>query len=181
MSTRKDPRLEGWDYSKNGAYFLTFCTLHREPTLASIPYSHTFHAPSVRLTPLGESVEHQLHELERYYSWMHLVHYAIMPNHVHLLVLIEDAGAGASGTPPPTQKLVGAGLPDRPNRANQKIPALISTLKRLTNRACGRQLWQRSYYDHIIRDENDFSRIWTYIDNNPKQWELDRYYREGTP
>ena len=61
-------------------------------------------------------------------------------------------------------------------RANQTIPAFVSTLKRMTNRTAGVQLWQRSYYDHIIRDQLDYDTIWQYIDENPAKWPHDQFY-----
>ena len=69
-------------------------------------------------------------------------------------------------------------------RAATELGRLVGTVKsRSVHLAAGRgleagRLWQRGYYDHIVRSENDFLRIWTYIDNNPLRWELDRYYTE---
>ena len=85
-----------------------------------------------------------------------------MPNHVHLLLTLEN---GTSGTP---------------SRTNQTIPAFVSTLKRYVNRQFNSKLWHRSYHDHIVRNEADFQRIWTYIDTNPLKWEEDIYYHRGT-
>lgn len=67
-----------------------------------------------------------------------------------------------------------------PRPTDAVIPKLISSLKRYTNRKAGASLWQGSYYDHIIRDENDYLRVWAYIDQNPARWAEDEYYREGT-
>ena len=61
-------------------------------------------------------------------------------------------------------------------RANQTIPAFVSTLKRMTNRAADTQLWQRGYYDHIIRNQLDYDTIWQYIDENPAKWPHDQFY-----
>ena len=55
---------------------------------------------------------------------------------------------------------------------------LISTIKRFTNKKCGTQLWQRSYHDHVIRNDSDYLEIWNYIDGNPTKWTEDRYYTE---
>lgn len=63
-------------------------------------------------------------------------------------------------------------------RANEIIPKLISSLKRYTNKQAVIDLWQRSYYDHIIRTQNDYDKIWKYIDTNPLKWELDKYYMQ---
>ena len=82
-----------------------------------------------------------------------------MPNHLHLLIRLT--GQGPSGTPAPT---------------NARLPQLISVLKRFTNQKCGFSLWQRSYHDHVIRDENDCLTHWQYIDSNPAGWAEDEYY-----
>ena len=89
-----------------------------------------------------------------------------MPNHVHILLNVKQnqcLRVGASGMPHPT---------------NGVIPKFVSSLKRFTNRETGAQLWQRGYHDHIVRNEEDFLRIWRYIDNNPAVWLEDKYYSE---
>ncbi|MBQ2670853.1 MAG: transposase, partial [Clostridia bacterium] len=84
------------------------------------------------------------------------------PNHIHFIVIANDNN-GSSGTPTPT---------------NMVIPKLISTFKRFVNKKVGKQIWQRGYYDHIIRNSIDYERIWQYIDTNPIKWELDEYYTD---
>ena len=74
--------------------------------------------------------------------------YVIMPNYIHFIIEID----GSSGTPTPT---------------NSRIPFLISTFKRLTNKKAGFKIWQRGYNDHIIRNDEDYLRIAEYIINNP--------------
>ena len=88
--------------------------------------------------------------------------YVIMPNHIHLILLVEDtASAGTSRAPSPT---------------NAVIPHFVSTLKRFCHRDIGTQIFQRSYHDHVIRDEADYLKIWQYIDNNPARWQEDCFY-----
>jgi len=72
---------------------------------------------------------------------------------------------------------VGDGGP-LPSPANETLPKLISTFKRFSNRKCGVQLWQRSYHEHVIRNETDYQQTWEYIDNNPARWTEDRYHME---
>lgn len=85
-----------------------------------------------------------------------------MPNHIHFVVdIVEGNVSGSSGTPTPT---------------NQKIPFLISTLKRLTNREAKINLWQRNYYEHVIRNEKEYYGILEYIEYNPYNWKKDKYY-----
>ena len=88
--------------------------------------------------------------------------YVIMPNHIHMLIILENAD-GTSRAPSPT---------------NMMLPHVVSTLKRFVNRDCGENIFQRSFYDHIIRDHRDYEKRWTYIENNPARWCEDKYYCE---
>lgn len=56
------------------------------------------------------------------------------------------------------------------------LPGLVGYWKRQITKQCGVSLWQRTYYDHIVRDEEDYQRIWSYIETNPAKWEEDQYY-----
>jgi len=124
-------------------------------------------------------------------------HQVIMPNHVHLLLTLERAATRAAPTGAGTQaaaRIVPTGAGTRADarvaptdsgpRAAAELGRLVGGVKsRSVHLAAGRgleagRLWQRGYYDHIVRSENDFLRIWTYIDNNPLRWELDCYYTE---
>ena len=157
---RTQPRLKGYDYSANGAYFLTLCARNRARLFGCVVGAGVPDGPDVDLTFYGKIVQTRLEEMSRFYSDLHLDHYVIMPNHIHIMLTL-DGTCGPSGTPAPT---------------NARIPAFVSALKRLTNREAGTDLWQRSYHDHIIRDENDFLAHWSYIDGNAARWSEDEYY-----
>ena len=162
LPKRKQIRLSEYDYSTPGAYFVTICTQDRRCILSEIVVGDgVLDVPNVRLSPYGEIVAETLREIEKTYSWLSLDRYVIMPNHIHLLLRIEENGP--SGTPAPT---------------NETLPKLISTFKRFTNRKCGVQLWQRSFHEHVIRNENDYREIWEYVDTNPARWAYDRYFAE---
>lgn len=162
LPKRKQIRLQNYDYSSPGSYFVTICTHERRCILSEIAVGDgVLDVPNVRLSPYGEIVAETLREMGKTYSWLSLDRYVIMPNHIHLLVQIGDNGP--SRTPAPT---------------NELLPMLISTFKRFTNRKCGLQLWQRSYHEHVIRNERDYQEIWEYIDTNPAKWAEDRYYTE---
>ena len=105
-----------------------------------------------------------------FYPHVRIEKYVVMPNHIHLLIAIQQGPSGASRTPPPTSA-----------RASQVIPMFISTLKRLTNKTAGHALWQRGYYDHIIRSPDDYNTIWHYIDTNPAKWAQDTRYVTDFP
>ena len=89
--------------------------------------------------------------------------YVIMPNHIHLIITVKENGR--SGAPAPT-------------RANARIPRYVSTLKRFVNKECKCDIWQRSYYDHIIRSEADYMEKQKYILANPGKWVEDEYYSQ---
>lgn len=189
---RKNPRLRGWDYGAGGTYFVTFCTSAHRPVLSSIRRGDPCGRPPLVLTPLGECVAEAIA-----LTGVRVEHQVIMPNHVHLLLTLERAATRAAPTGAGTQAAArivptGAGTradarvapTDSRTRAATELGRLVGTVKsRSVHLAAGRgleagRLWQRGYYDHIVRSENDFLRIWTYIDNNPLRWELDRYYTE---
>ena len=159
---RKPLRLPEYDYGQAGLYFLTICAKDRAALFGRVCVGGgVLDAPWVELSEYGAVVQERLNEMNRTYSHICVQKYVIMPNHIH--VLVEVHGEGPSGTPVPT-------------RANQAVPAFVSTLKRMTNRSCGCQLWQRGCHDHIIRGEADLLRVWTYIDTNPARWAQDEYF-----
>lgn len=164
---RKYNRLKNYDYNSYGLYFLTICTKDRKCLLSRIVGGGVLDAPYPELTEKGQIVKKWIDSMNGTYATVKTVKYVIMPNHIHLLVSVtENTGSvhyGPSGTPAPTNAL---------------IPRYISTLKRMCNRDAGTVLWQRSYHDHVIREEKDFQRIWQYIDTNPVRWEQDCFYME---
>ena len=179
---RHPNRLPHFDYSQNGGYFLTLCAKDRQPLFGHFPNAcvggGVLDAPLLQLSGWGKIVEGQLRAMSAYYPGVWIDLYTIMPNHVHLLLRVarhNPAGldtpdtAGASRTPPPTNSVGNA-------RANQIVPAFVSTFKRLTNRQANASLWQRGYHDHIIRNEADYQRIWRYIEGNPARWQEDCLY-----
>ena len=162
-------RLSEFDYSSEGSYFLTVCAIQHKCIFSRIVGGVVLEAPFFILSSIGRIVERNLLEVLKQRTNIVIDRYVIMPNHVHILLRIN----GASGTPPPTNLPV--------NRAaNAVIPAFVGTWKRFANREAGRALFQRSYYDHVIRNEKDFLVHWEYIENNPARWLEDALYREET-
>lgn len=161
---RKSMRLKGYDYSNAGAYFLTLCTEHRKNFFGKIVRESLMTAPYVQLSPYGKVLLYQIEEINRTYSHLQIEHFSIMPNHLHMIVTVYENGS--SGTPTPTSD-VKNGSSRTPTPTNAVISAFVSTLKRFTNQKAGVKLWQRGYYDHILRDEDDYLRAWQYIEENP--------------
>ena len=158
MRERKHPRLKGYDYSQNGAYFVTVCTKERKNCLSRIRVGpDALIGPSVELMPYGELVNDAILSAVSTYENVNIPCYVIMPNHVHLLVVLGKSGPmGASG---PT------------------LGMIVRSIKTKVTRAVGHSVWQTSYYDHVIRDERDFLTRWNYIESNPAKWPEDTYYR----
>ena len=162
---RKASRLATYNYSQSGVYFITICSKNKRCTFGTIVGGGAPDAPRTRLSPTGKIVARQLGNMIAFYPHVRIEKYVVMPNHIHLLIAIQQGPSGASRTPPPTSA-----------RASQVIPMFISTLKRLTNKTAGHALWQRGYYDHIIRSPDDYNTIWHYIDTNPAKWAQDTRY-----
>ena len=158
---RKHPRLKGYDYSRAGVYFLTLCTAGKRCILSTVVGRGILDAPLLRLTPQGECVQKTLDYLNGHWDGLTVEASVIMPNHIHLLVALHGGAEGASGKPRPTE---------------MRIPQFVSSLKRFTNRETGEKLWQTSYHDHVIRDDNDFLEHWNYLVSNPARWAEDIYY-----
>ena len=158
MNKRKPNRLDYYDYSQNGAYFITICVKDMKQILAKITLEEIVGANIVRpaaLTEIGKTVDIAINNIPNIYQDVFIDNYVIMPNHIHLIILIDGDGRTMFA---PT------------------ISRIIKQLKEYVTKQIGFPLWQRSFHDHIIRNEKDYSRIYQYIENNPLSWELDRYY-----
>lgn len=138
---RKPVRLPDYDYSQNGAYFITICTQKRAPVLSSIVGDDAHIVPK----PYGRVVEKYIRNVPE------IEKYVIMPDHIHMIIRLENGAMWAS---PPTNK----------------IAAIVRSIKTLTSKEMGESIFQRSYYDHVIRNQQDYNEIWEYIENNPRKY-----------
>ena len=161
LPKRKPNRIPHFDYSTPGAYFITICTQDKLPLLCTIVGGGARDAPDVRLSRSGEIVQKYILSGNRIPGVI-VEKYVIMPNHIHLILLV-DAGArtGTSRAPSPT---------------NAVVPHFVSTLKRFCHRDIGKKIFQRSYHDHVIRNEASYLKIWQYIDTNPIRWTADCFF-----
>ena len=179
---RRSIRLRGYDYSQAGAYFVTICTQDRACLFGDLVDGE------MRLNDAGRMVEQWWCEINRKFPWVETDEHIIMPNHFHGIIVIN--------APTP----VGADLRVRPCEPNHSgahnaysgahtgapLPAIIQWFKTMTTNEYIRgvktsgwppfagKLWQRNYYEHIIRNDESLHRIREYIINNPLQWALDR-------
>ena len=163
LPKRKPNRLSCFDYSTPGAYFLTICTQDKKCILGQIVGGGDLDAPQISLSTIGKKVWRNI-ELSRQIPNIHVDKYLIMPNHIHLILFVD-------GT------LVG-GRSRSPSLTNAVVPHFVSTFKRFCHKDVGAKIFQRSYHDHVIRGEQDYLKIWEYIDNNPARWKEDCFYEE---
>ena len=155
LPNRKPNRISEYDCSTTGAYFITICTQDRKPILGHIVGGGAFDAQSVILSQIGEIAQKYILSSNRM-SGIAIDKYVIMPDHIHLIVRVDIAAPkGTSRAPSPT---------------NAAVPHFVSTFKRFCHREVGMQIFQRSYYDHVIRNQKDYDEIGEYIENNPRKW-----------
>ncbi len=156
LPKRKQLRLEGYDYSQNGAYHITICTKNKEQILCEIVGDGLCAVPKTDLTDTGKMVENSIVYINKYPD-ITVDKYVVMPNHVHMLISIYNEDEG---------------------KTDIDIPEIIKRFKSYTSNLFGDELWQRSYNDHIIRGQQDYDEIWQYIDENPLKWNLKKDERK---
>ena len=149
---RKKPnRLVGYDYSAPGYYFLTICANNHECLFGRI-LSENEQIPAVmELNAAGQTVQAAIAEIPLHYSGVELDKFTIMPNHVHLIIF---------------------------NQNGESVSQKVRSWKILISKEIGESIWQRSFYDHVIRDERDYLIRWKYIDDNPAKWASDEYFQK---
>ncbi len=150
---RRSIRLSGYDYSQPGAYFVTICIRQRECLLGDIQEG------KIRLNCYGEVVNFNWFNLQKVYANIELDSFVIMPNHIHGIILLKEHNKDHS-----LSEIVRGLKTFSARRINQ-----IRLVK-------GIPVWQRGYYEHIIRNEIAFSKIQEYIINNPSKWETDEMH-----
>lgn len=151
---RKRNRLAQYDYSSHGAYFLTLCT-HQKQSL--------FGAPDVK-TPAREIIIQIFFETLANYPQMKCPCHVVMPDHFHALIVINNPDGHES-------KTIAEMMRSFKSRATV---AYIRLVKDGVAQPFAGKLWQRSYYDHVIRNQRDFEEIWKYIEENPIRWQMKR-------
>lgn len=163
LSKRKSPRLKEYDYSTPGMYFVTICVKNRKQLLGNIVGDGDFDVPQIILSKYGLVLEKYINLMNEKYSHIKIDKYVIMPNHIHLIINITDYKNGASETAAPY---------------NNEMSKFVSLLKRYCNIEYGQNIFQRSFHDRVIRGEEDYKKIWEYIDTNVLKWKQDCFYNE---
>ena len=156
---RKLPRKTDFCYSARETYFLTICAKDKQEIFSKIIPGEGFDPPIVELSPIGRIVEKNILTIPNIKGVI-VEKYVIMPDHIHLLVFINsniDDNAHHKSTP------------------TDIVPRIIASLKRFVNKEVGYNVFQNSYFDHIIRSNEDYDRHWNYIEHNPLSW----LYKKG--
>jgi putative transposase len=168
---RRSLRLKGYDYSQVGAYFITVCTQDRECLFGNVVSSE------MQLNDAGRMIQGKWETLAERFPEVELDALVVMPNHVHAIIAIAiDA-------------IVGAGLVPARRATTRVAPTvgdIVGAFKSLTTvsythgvkqlgwPAFRGKLWQRNYYEHVVRNEESLRQIRQYIADNPAQWDFDR-------
>ena len=147
---RKRNRLKTYDYSQGGAYHVVICTDQRKCILSEVYEGED--TQQLRLFSLGRLVEEAILAIPAHYPTVEVVRYSVMPNHVHLLLRLSTEGN------------------------NPTVSWVINQLKGIVTKRSGKQIWQKGFYDQVIRSESDFRSVGEYIEYNPAKWKTDDYY-----
>ena len=157
LPKRKPTRLKYYDYSANDAYFVTVCIHNKQKLLCNIVGEGLCALPQILLTDIGREINSSILYINNHYKNIHIEKYVIMPNHIHMIVVIDTYGR------------------------TQFAPTLSRVIKQFKGsitKQIGKSIFQKSFHDHIIRDEADYLKIWNYIETNPAKWQEDCFYIE---
>jgi REP element-mobilizing transposase RayT len=176
---RRSIRLQGYDYTQPGAYFITICTQDRACLFGKVADGQ------MQLNDAGKTAEQCWQEIPSHFPTVVLDVFVVMPNHLHGIVVLNDYVGATHASPlqrnnaSPVQNGVSPGRPRGPQ--GRSIASIIGSFKSAVTKRIneirmtpGASVWQRNYYEHIIRDDESLNRIREYIANNPLQWEFDR-------
>lgn len=161
LISRKTLRLHNYDYSQSGAYFVTICTEKRQNLFGHIVDNQ------MALNAAGEMVFKWVEKLSSKFEQITIAKFVLMPNHMHLIGVIAQE--------------------DLQSNQNLSLSAQMQWFKTMTTNAYingvkaslyppfTKRVWQHNYYEHVIRNAEDYERLWDYIDQNPLKWALDEY------
>ena len=159
LPNRKQNRLEEYDYSLPGAYFITICTKTRTNYFWNGVGARIARPADFSLSEYGNVVKRAIESIPTHYNAITVDKYVIMPDHIHLLLQIHTDSNGRAMRAP-------------------TIGKVVSQMKGYVTKQVGFSVWQKLYYDHIIRGEEDYREIWRYIDNNPLDSDENHFWKE---
>ena len=150
---RKPIRIESYDYSTPGAYFITICAVNREKLFWSDRRGELCSPDNVTLSNIGMIVDKEIQKLSDVYDAVGVDKYCIMPDHIHFILSINTDEDGRTQFAP-------------------TISRVVKQFKGAITKQVGRPIWQKSFYDHGIRNRQDYAEFWEYIENNPLKYTL---------
>lgn len=157
LPKRKQNRLENYDYGQNGCYFITICT-HNRQRLFEIEPPAVGNDLCVVPCLQNEIIRNWINKTQIKFPNVRFDKYVIMPDHLHFIIRLTERHAGRS-------------LPDVMRYfKSMTTTEYVRHVKNKNLSPFNRKLWQKSYYDHIIRDQNDYNEKCEYIANNPTKW-----------
>ena len=165
FAERKSLRLKEYDYGENGAYFVTVCSKEKRHIFGSLVGAGHPAGPHTQLSDIGKIVDKNIRAISENYPDVFVDAYAVMPNHIHIVLRIDKPYSRAGQCPAPTVTL----------------PKVMSALKSLCSRESGKALWQRGYYEHVCRNYPDYIACCRYVLDNPAKWAEDEYYKPTKP
>ncbi len=148
LPKRKQLRIKDFDYSGTGAYFITICTSERRNYFWNSVGADIIRQQKIELSTVGKIVEQAISQIPDKYYNVTVDKYCIMPDHIHLILRIESDDSGRILSAPTVSTVVGS-------------------MKRWVSKQTGFSVWQKSFYDHKIRNREDYLEIWEYIEHNP--------------
>jgi REP element-mobilizing transposase RayT len=176
-------RYKGYDYRSDGFYFVTICTKNRELFFGDIKNEKIF------LSEIGKIAKKYLLEIPKHFPFAKIDYYSIMPNHIHLIIQIENNNRRDVAMPNRRRDVAVLRFYDyvgnHPKMSEispkpKSLPAIIRSFKSISNRTINQKFpninfaWQSRFHDRIIRNLDELNRIRQYIIDNPIKWELDR-------
>ncbi len=194
LKKRKTTRWKGADYNSTGAFFITVCTENRRCMLCEIvgtgvldgPKTNGFvstlvdtpNVPFVKLSQYGMIADKYIKQLNDFYKDISVESYVIMPNHIHLLLVVNVNGNGSASTTVHDGEIPANGPSGTPvpTIQNSIVARFVSTFKRFCNKEYGGNIWQYRSNDHVIRDRQDYAEHARYIYENPMRWHFDELY-----
>ena len=162
LPNRKPTRLRNYDYSSEGAYFITICTHNRKYIFSDVVGS-IHESTATKLNLNGIITENYINRLNTRFA-LNIDKYVIMPNHIHMIVFIDERSIREST------------LQKRSIISNAMGYLKMNVARDIHKSGYTGNIWQRSFHDHIIRDKTDYIKIWDYIDTNPLKWADDCFY-----
>ena len=155
LPKRKQIRLENYDYSTSGAYFITVCATNREKIFWNNVGADIIRPQNIQLSTVGKITEQGILQINNHYENVTVDKYVIMPDHIHFILHIKSNKNGRMISAPTVSTVVGS-------------------MKRWVSKQTGKPIWQKSFYEHTIRNQTDYNDIYEYIANNPLKYILKR-------